>query len=233
MKYRHELKHDITTSDMIAIRQRLRAVAKADSHAIDGKYLIRSLYFDTPNDKALYEKQDGVSRRNKFRIRYYNGDKSVIHLEKKCKVGGLGHKVSASLSEEQAMSIVQDHIDWMKDHDNDLIRELYSRMISENLRPKTIVDYTREPFIYGPGNVRVTLDYNIRTGLMSTDFLNPQCITIPAAQGICVMEVKWDEYLPEIIRDIVQLPHCRTSSFSKYEACRLPMIAPRAAGYLD
>lgn len=233
MKYRHELKHDITTSDMIAIRQRLKAVAKADSHAIDGKYLIRSLYFDTPNDKALYEKQDGVSRRNKFRIRYYNGDKSVIHLEKKCKVGGLGHKVSASLSEEQAMSIVQDHIDWMKDHDNDLIRELYSRMISENLRPKTIVDYTREPFIYGPGNVRVTLDYNIRTGLMSTGFLNPQCITIPAAQGICVMEVKWDEYLPEIIRDIVQLPHCRTSSFSKYEACRLPMIAPRAAGYLD
>ncbi|WP_051689369.1 VTC domain-containing protein [Butyrivibrio sp. AE2032] len=77
MKYRHELKHDITTSDMIAIRQRLLAVAKADSHAIDGKYLIRSLYFDTPNDKALYEKQDGVSRRNKFRIRYYNGDNGM------------------------------------------------------------------------------------------------------------------------------------------------------------
>jgi hypothetical protein len=82
VKYRHELKHEINTADMIAIRQRLRAVAEPDKHAVDGKYLIRSLYFDTPNDKALLEKQSGVSRRQKFRIRYYNGDKSVIHLEK-------------------------------------------------------------------------------------------------------------------------------------------------------
>ena len=224
MKYRHELKHDITTSDMIAIRQRLRAVAEPDKHAIDGKYLIRSLYFDTPTDKALFEKQNGVSRRAKFRIRYYNGDKSVIHLEKKCKVGGLGLKVSANLTERQAQSIVDGDIEWMKDHEHELIRELYSRMTSERLAPKVIVDYTREPFIYRPGNVRVTLDYNVRTGLSNTDFLDTECVTIPAAQGICIMEVKWDEYLPEIIRDVVQLPHARTGSFSKYEACRLPMI---------
>ena len=224
MKLRHELKHDITTSDMIAIRQRLRAVAEPDKHAIDGKYLIRSLYFDTPTDKALFEKQNGVSRRAKFRIRYYNGDKSVIHLEKKCKVGGLGTKVSANLTESQAQSIVDGDIGWMQDSDTELIRELYSRMVSERLEPKVIVDYTREPFIYRPGNVRVTLDYNIRTGLSSTDFLNTECVTIPAAQGICIMEVKWDEYLPEIIRDIVQLPYCQTGSFSKYEACRIPMI---------
>ena len=233
MKYRHELKHDITTSDMIAIRQRLRAVAEADKHAIDGKYLIRSLYFDTPYDKALFEKQNGVSRRAKFRIRYYNGDTSVIHLEKKCKLGGLGHKVSADLTADQAQSIVDGVTDWMKGHESELIRELYSRMTSEGLGPKVIVDYTREPFIYRPGNVRVTLDYNIRTGLGCTDFLNPDCITIPAAQGMCLMEVKWDEFLPEIIRDIVQLPHCSTSSFSKYEVCRLPMIEPRTCGYLD
>ncbi len=86
MKYRHELKHEITTGDMITIRQRLRAIARPDPHAVDGKYMIRSLYFDTPTDKALLEKQSGISRRSKFRIRYYNGDKSVIHLEKKCKM---------------------------------------------------------------------------------------------------------------------------------------------------
>ncbi len=218
---------------MIAIRQRLRAVAESDSHAIDGKYLIRSLYFDTPGDTALYEKIDGVSLRHKFRIRYYNGDTSVIHLEKKCKNGGLGLKVSANLSADQAASIVSGDIGWMKEYDNELIKELHYRMTAEGLAPKVIVDYTREPFIYRPGNVRVTLDYNIRTGLGSTDFLNPDCITIPAAKGLCLMEVKWDDFLPEIIRDAVQLPHCRTSSFSKYEACRLPMIEPRAAGYLD
>ena len=72
--YRHEWKHIIGVSDMIAIRQRLRTVAHADTNAVDGKYLIRSLYFDNLSDQALREKLDGVNRREKFRIRYYNGD---------------------------------------------------------------------------------------------------------------------------------------------------------------
>lgn len=224
MQYRHELKHEIGISDMIAIRQRLKVVAMPDTHAISGKYFIRSLYFDTPNDKALNEKIDGVSRRQKFRIRYYNFDKSFISLEKKCKVGGLGLKVMAKLSEEEAQSIVDGKIGWMRNSKDDLIRELYSKMVSENLRPKTIVDYEREPFIYLPGNVRVTLDYNIRSGLNSVDFLNENAITVPAAYGICIMEVKWDNFLPEIIRDVVQLPYAMTEAFSKYESCRMPKI---------
>ena len=94
MDFRHEWKHEISYLDLLTLRQRLRAVAQADPHAVDGKYLIRSLYFDTPSDRALREKLDGVSRREKFRIRYYNGDTSVIHLEKKSKLGGLGNKQS-------------------------------------------------------------------------------------------------------------------------------------------
>lgn len=224
MQFRHELKHEISTSDMIAVRQRMRAIAKGDPHAVDGKYLIRSLYFDTPGNKALLEKQSGVSRRQKFRIRYYNFDKSVIHLEKKCKMGGLGTKISASLSAEEADKIVRGDISWMRDSKDELLKELYTAMVSQRLEPKTIVDYTREPFIYGPGNVRVTLDYNIRTGLEATDFLNTECVTVPASQGTCIMEVKWDDYLPDIIRDAVQLPTSRTGSFSKYEVCRLPIF---------
>lgn len=230
IRYRHELKHDISTSDMIAMRQRLRAVASPDPHAKDGRYLIRSLYFDTPSDKALLEKQDGVSRRAKFRIRYYNGDTSLIHLEKKCKVGGLGTKLSANLTAQEAQSIVDGDIKWMRDSDAELIRELYVRMTAERLSPRTIVDYIREPFTFKPGNVRVTLDYNIRSGLGCTDFLNTDCIMVPAARGICIMEVKWDDFLPGIIRDIVQLPHSRTQAFSKYEACRLPTLDTRIGG---
>ena len=90
IRYRHEWKHEISQADLLAIRQRLRAVAVPDPHAQSGKYLIRSLYFDNLNDKALREKVDGVNRREKFRIRYYNGDPSLIHLEKKSKVSGLG-----------------------------------------------------------------------------------------------------------------------------------------------
>ncbi len=219
--YRHEWKHTLNYSDLLAIRPRLQAVMEPDPHAKDGKYLIRSLYFDNLDDKALREKIDGVNMREKFRIRYYNHDTSLIHLEKKSKVSGLGTKYSAALTAEQAQRIVDGDIEWMKDTDNSLIMELYLKMHYQGMAPKTIVDYTREPFIYGPGNVRVTFDYDIRTGLRSTDFLNPDCVTIPAVDAGIILEVKWDAFLPSIIRDCVQTPGRRVTAFSKYAQCRM------------
>ena len=100
--YRHEWKHEISYADLLAIRTRLRAVAESDPHAKNGSYRIRSLYFDNADDKALREKVDGVNMREKFRIRYYNGDLTVIHLEKKSKRSGLGTKYSADLTREEA-----------------------------------------------------------------------------------------------------------------------------------
>ena len=221
MDYRHEWKHEINQADLLALRQRLRAVARPDPHAADGTYKIRSLYFDNAADKALREKLDGVSRREKFRIRYYNDNTSVIHLEKKSKLGGLGKKQSADLTAAQAQAIADGHLDWMPDSPDELVRELYTKMRMQGLRPKIIVDYTREPFIFAPGNVRVTLDYNIRTGFCCTDFLNPACITIPAGDAPIILEVKWDNFLPDIIRDVVQLPGRRVTAFSKYAQCRI------------
>lgn len=221
MKLRHEWKHEISYADLLVIRQRMSAVAKRDLHAVNGKYVIRSLYFDTLSDKALREKIDGVSRREKFRIRYYNGDTTVLHLEKKTKIGGLGSKQSANLSAEEAQWIVDGKLDWMMSSDRELVKELYLKMTTEGLRPKTIIDYTREPFVYAPGNVRVTLDYDIRTGLSCTDFLNPDCPTIPAGNNEIILEVKWDEFLPELIRDAVQLENRHTGAFSKYATCRM------------
>lgn len=219
--YRHEWKHEISYADLLAIRQRLRAVAESDPHAENGRYLIRSLYFDNLSDKALREKIDGVNLREKFRIRYYNGDPSVIHLEKKSKRAGLGTKYSAELTKDEAQSIVDGELDWMMSSGRPLVQELYCKMRYQGLRPKTIVDYTREPFIYRPGNVRVTFDYDIRTGLSCTDFLNPDCVTIPAGDAPILLEVKWDAFLPSVIRDAVQTPGRRVEAFSKYAQCRI------------
>lgn len=218
--YRHEWKIEVSGTDLLVLRQRLSCVLKPDPHAVDGQYLIRSLYFDTPEDKALREKLDGVSRREKFRIRYYNADTSCIHLEKKSKLAGLGRKDMAVLTPEQAQSIVNGELSWMAGSEAPLIVELYSKMRTQRLRPKTIVDYTREPFVYSPGNVRVTLDYNIRTGLSCTDFLNTACPTISVPDSPAILEVKWDAFLPDAVRDLVQLPGRRSSAFSKYAACR-------------
>jgi len=219
--YRHEWKHLISYADMLTLRQRLMVIMQPDKHAVDGKYRIRSIYFDTPADTALREKLDGVNRREKFRIRYYNHDCSLIHLAKKSKLAGLGNKQSVELTAQEAQKIVDGELDWMLISGQGLIRELYSKMQTRQLRPRTIVDYTREPFVYEPGNVRVTLDYDIRTGLSCTDFLNPDCITIPAGDSPIVLEVKWDAFLPDIIRSAIQLEGRQVSAFSKYAQCRI------------
>ena len=221
LKPRHEWKHEISAADLIVLRQRLRAVARPDPHTRDGVYQIRSLYFDNLADKALREKIDGVDRREKFRLRCYNRDSGLIRLEKKSKSGGLCYKTSAQLTFAQTQSLLSGEWGFLMESRDPLLQELYCKMETQGLRPKTIVEYQREPFVYGPGNVRVTLDHHIRTGLRSTDFLNPNCVTIPTGDAPMILEVKWDEFLPSVIRDAVQLEGRRTSAFSKYAACRI------------
>lgn len=219
MEFRHEWKHEISPFDRILLRQRLGAVMQPDPHAPDGRYHIRSLYFDDFADTALREKLDGVCRREKFRLRLYNGDTGFIRLEKKTKQGGLGNKQSVRLSEEEARRLLDGDTDWICG-DRPLLMELREKM-KKGLRPKTIVDYTREAFVFPAGNVRVTLDYDIRTGLGGTDFLDKDCLTVPAKGDPAVLEVKWDEFLPTVIRHVVQTEGRRTAAFSKYALCRM------------
>ena len=221
MKLRHEWKHEITAADRLILSSRLGAVAHRDSHGQNGRYEIRSLYFDDPRDTALREKLDGVARREKFRIRYYNGDASFVCLEKKIKQDGLCGKRSVRLSAQEVRRVLDGELSWMPDSGRPLVQELCWKMKSNGLWPRTIVDYTRDAFVFPAGNVRVTLDSNIRTGLRSTDFLNPASLTVPAGDAPVILEVKWDEFLPSVIRDLVQLPGRRTAAFSKYAACRI------------
>lgn len=221
MEYRHEWKHEISFLDMLTLKKRLSAVAAHDSHGNNGTYEIRSLYFDTADDRALREKIDGVNIREKFRIRYYDGDSSFICLEKKSKVNGLSLKNSISITKDQAEKIVNGDWDFMLQSRIPLLEELCVKLKHQGLRPKTLVDYTREAFVFPPGRVRVTLDSRLRTALSSTDLFNLQAVTVPAKASPIILEVKWSEFLPDIIRDAVCLPGRRTCAFSKYAACRL------------
>ncbi len=220
MTFRHEFKHEISAADMLCLRSRLSCIMQADPHAKDGKYSIRSLYFDDLFDTALREKIDGVNKREKFRLRYYNGDTDLIFLEKKSKINGLCLKEQAQITAVDAKALLERDFEKIGTAENPLIKELIFKMQTSSLRAKTIVDYTREPYIFTAGNVRVTLDYNIRTGLMCTDFLNPESVSIPVRNSPIILEVKWDNYLPSVIRDAVQLKARHTSAFSKYAVCR-------------
>lgn len=221
MDYRHEVKHIINAGDAAAIRANLTAVAHLDLHARDkGFYRIRSLYFDDPMDTALHEKLDGVNERRKYRIRYYNDDLGYIMLECKIKRDGVGAKPQERLTLEETRKIMQGDIDWMLKSGRPLLAQLYVDMKIRRVAPKTVVEYKRVPFIYGPGNVRVTIDWAIRTG-RPKDFLDPDGLTLPIEDDVMLLEVKWDGYLPGVIRRAAALKNRTPSAFSKYAACRV------------
>lgn len=221
--FRHELKYQIGIVDYYAIRQRLRPVMKPDEHAkADGRYLIRSIYFDNVYDKALREKISGVQKREKFRIRYYNDDFSFLTLEKKMKWNSLCMKMDARLTKEECRSILAGNTGWMISHSSGLVRELYCKMKSQQLRPRILVSYVREPYVYAAGNVRVTFDSNIRSTLFHRGFLEEAVTDIGVADnpGEMILEVKFDAFLPEVIQALLQTPGIRQQAYSKYGACR-------------
>lgn len=223
MKFRHELKYSINMADYLVIRGRLKHIAELDSHADEnGTYKIRSLYFETPTDKILNEKLYGIPEREKFRLRFYGNDTSFIRLEKKTKIANATNKISCPISKEEVERILSGDYNWMVDSERALISELYAKMQYLQLRPKTIVEYERECYIYEAGNVRVTFDLNVSTGINSTDFLNPNVPLIKAlGVPVIVMEVKYDEYLPSVIKGMVQVTNRRASAFSKYAVARM------------
>ena len=223
LKYRHEYKHAINLLDYHSLRQRVRVVARVDSNAgTDGRYHIRSLYFDNDDDKALREKIYGLPNREKFRIRVYNIDDAFIRLEKKSKRNGLCNKQSTALTREQTQWILDGDLVWMAETKEPLIVEFYSKLRFQRLKPRTIVDYWREAYIFPYGNVRVTFDSHIRTGLYSTGLFDSSIPTLSVGEpGVLLMEVKYDNFLPDIMRDLIQTNTRHPGAFSKYAACRI------------
>ena len=183
---------------------------------------IRSLYFDNDDDKALREKIYGLPNREKYRIRIYNAGSDFIRLEKKSKVNGMCNKQSATITKEQAERIISGDVEWMKDTDNALLVEFYGKTGYQRLRPKTIVDYWREAYIYPFGNVRITFDSDVRTGLYATGLFDRELTTFSTGEpGVLLLEVKYNEFLPDIIRDLIQTNTRRTTAFSKYAISRV------------
>ena len=221
-KFRHETKHELRYVEYLSIRSRLRAVTGLDAHVgEEGTYQIRSLYFDNYRDKALREKIDGVNEREKFRLRYYNGNTDLIYLEKKCKLGGLCSKFSEEISKAQVAKLLRGDIETLGKSEKKLLIEFYAKIKNEQLRPRVIVDYLREPYVYAPGNVLITFDRNICTGLSPSQFFHWSCPTVQTDKVETVlMEVKYDAFIPEIIQMCIRENERMQEAFSKYAVCR-------------
>jgi len=186
-----------------------------------GEYHIRSLYFDDINNKALADKLGGIRQRKKYRIRIYNLEDKVIHFEKKIKNGDYIAKVKESLSREMADNILAGDYQELKNPSKPFLMEIHNEMTHQLLRPKLIVDYVREPYIHPNGNVRITFDKDLRSGLQRTDLFSRDLIMVQAlSENHIILEVKFDEYLPSPIRNALQLEGLHRQAISKYVICR-------------
>ncbi len=218
---RHEHKLYINVFDYLQLSSRLKHIARLDENSDEaGGYKVRSLYFDNYTDKAIVEKLSGLSRREKFRIRFYSDDPSFIRLEKKSKTNRLCYKESAPITKEQCEAIIAGDFDVLKESEHPLFRELYTKIHYQNLRPRAIVDYKREAYVYPAGNVRITFDRDIRTSNNVSGFFSPELVTIPAANAT-ILEIKYDGFIPEIIRQLLRIDRRSETEFSKYVVSRL------------
>ncbi|MCW4016536.1 MAG: polyphosphate polymerase domain-containing protein [Candidatus Bathyarchaeota archaeon] len=219
---RHELKYPIDFMQYQLLRKKLSLVLKPDPHTgPDGCYHIRSLYFDDFKNSAFFDKQAGVARRKKYRIRIYNYSDKLIKFECKAKYNQYVNKECAKLSREEADKIVAGDVSFLANSENSLLREFYLECRHKLLRPVVIVDYLREAYIHPVGNVRITFDMGLHTNLGPISLFehNTSTIRVDEHQFI-ILEVKFDDVLPLHIRGLFPTNIRPQAALGKFSACR-------------
>ena len=221
---RHELKFFINQAQYHLLANALDHVLDRDPNGDENnEYHIRSLYFDTIYNTALYDKINGQQNRDKYRIRIYNLSDRVIKLECKTKVGSLISKRSLSIPRDLCEQLMAGDPYGLETTRSGLLTDVYREMTVNLLRPVVLVDYVREAYLHPAEEVRITFDKQLRTGLRSTDLFNPYVPTVsPFDNGEIILEVKYNRVMPPFIRDLISThcPNALQSAVSKYTWCR-------------
>lgn len=221
-KYRHELKYVISAAELALLRSRIQNLIPLDSHVGEtGSYCIRSLYFDDYENRCYYENENGTDPREKFRIRIYNHSFERITLECKRKERSKTLKTACPLTLEQTrMLMVGTPVPDIASQP-EVLRRLTLQMLTRRMKPVVIVEYDRVPYVYRNGNVRVTLDMNVCASTAVDKFLDAQIPKRPIMpMGQHLLEVKFDEYLPDFIHHNLNLHSLTQTAYSKYYLCR-------------
>lgn len=224
--FRHENKYYIHSRDYYVLRDKLKAVLPNDEHSInDEGYLIRSLYFDNLFDADLFQKHYGIFRRKKFRIRIYNHSDAVIKLERKSRQGEYILKTSIPITREEYDRIMNQDYEFLRERPDELAQEFYVFLQGEFMRPRVIVDYVREAYKSPISNVRITFDKELSFLTNTMDIFDAEAITEEViAYPKMILEVKFDHFLPDHIRQMIQLDAHQRSAISKYVLCRMASI---------
>lgn len=221
LKFRNEHKYFCNEKDLAILQSRLDGICMLDPHAKNGRYHIRSLYFDTWNLQYYYENENGTDPREKWRIRMYDGDSGFLMLECKHKEKGMTQKRSCRILKEDVMAIIKGEWSPQLSDVPELQREFYLKIQMKGLQPSVIVDYERVPYIYDIGNVRITFDKYLSGSKEFGAFLEKELALTPIPMnGSQILEVKFDELLPDYIKSGLQLKHLVKTACSKYYLCK-------------
>ena len=216
-KYRKELKYYINKLQLEEINKRLSYLLSKDEHTKQEEgYFIRSLYFDDYKSTSYYQVLNGISKREKYRIRYYNFDTSYISLEKKEKENTMANKKILQITKKQVEDLLEGKLNISKENDK-LLNEFILKTKFYGYKPALIIDYNRISYVYKVGNVRITLDYNISMDYNVNDFFEKNNTKIPLLKkDMGLLEVKYDDVLPDYINWLISINNLQRTSFSKY-----------------
>lgn len=222
--FRKELKFFCTNKELIMIENCIKSVMKRDEHQKGEYYKIRSVYFDSPDDVCVRENAAGVGSRHKYRIRTYNKSDQLILAEIKTKYRETISKASVKLSGEQFESIMQRKDLGALLGKGEVLERYLSVLTRGGYHPASIVEYERTAYVYKPCNVRITFDRNISAGNRFERFFEPDLYSVPLLEnGMHVLEVKYDEFLPGFISELLRIRELKRTSCSKYYLSRMAL----------
>ena len=232
--YRKELKYIVGDDVMLDCRCRIAALMKKDVHQPGDFYRIRSVYFDSPSHTCFYENAAGVSTREKYRIRTYNCSPDLAIAEIKIRHREAISKMSAKISAQMAEALISKTGDTLhvlseaisksreegRDDEARVLEKYLAKISTQAYRPSVIVDYERSAYVYDIGNVRITFDRNVFGSQEYARFFDENLTGRPALDGgEHILEIKYDEFLPDEILSVLGGLGLQRSSSSKYAAC--------------
>ena len=220
--FRHELKYYLSNTASLELEQRLSHILNSDAHNTNKNgYMVRSLYFDSITDECLFDKQSGIKDRQKYRLRIYDPASNSVKFEIKHKINNQVYKETVTIDRNLAEQFIRGDFHKMKLPDNPVLRKIYAKFVSNHYRPKVVVEYNRSAYVFEGLNIRVTFDRLLRSNNTYFDiFSNDLPLTPVILEGKQILEIKYNEYIPDYIYHALQTSSFERMAISKYTLSR-------------
>lgn len=231
---RRERKYVLTRDEYLRVSNALAPFLKRDPYSVraGGSYLVRSLYFDTRDYRAWYEKEDGDFGRIKLRLRSYTCDPEQcdrVSVEIKTKNGDFMRKYGTPVSPDEYRNYIRNR--WWNDPSDPVLCEFERLMRVRSLVPVCIVQYRREGFAArDDASLRITLDHGVSSTRANELFPESEILKPHRPKNI-ILEIKTRSSEPMWLQEVIRSQRLALWSNSKYwqgiEVIRPNMVTPR------